>query len=90
MGAWIREADALAELKETRQRVMELETQNHVFENQMRRQDEEYKTLQWRVDTWPSTERELQCSIRETQHKLRDAEARVRALENLRECIRKS
>lgn len=36
MGLKIREADTLAELKEMRQKVMELETQNHVCTNQLR------------------------------------------------------
>uniref|UniRef100_A0A1I7Y8L4 CC2-LZ domain-containing protein n=1 Tax=Steinernema glaseri TaxID=37863 RepID=A0A1I7Y8L4_9BILA len=41
----IREADAVAELKEMRQKVMELETQNHVCTNQLKRQDDEVKRL---------------------------------------------
>lgn len=45
IGLKIREADTLAELKEMRQKVMELETQNHVCSNQLKRQDEEIKRL---------------------------------------------
>ncbi|VDN19918.1 unnamed protein product, partial [Gongylonema pulchrum] len=45
MGVRIREADTVAELKEMRQKVMELETQNHVCTNQLKRQDEELKRL---------------------------------------------
>lgn len=40
MGAKLREAEAVAELKELRQKVMELETQNQVSRNQIRRQAE--------------------------------------------------
>lgn len=45
IGLKIREADTVAELKEMRQKVMELETQNHVCTNQLKRQDEEVKRL---------------------------------------------
>jgi uncharacterized protein YcfJ len=45
IGLKIREADTLAELKEMRQKVMELETQNHVCTNQLKRQDDEIKRL---------------------------------------------
>ncbi|KAF8384823.1 eat-17 [Pristionchus pacificus] len=45
MGVRIKEADTLAELKEMRQKVMELETQNRVCSNQLKRQDEELKRL---------------------------------------------
>ena len=38
MGAKLREAEAVAELKELRQKVMELETQNQCSLNQIRRQ----------------------------------------------------
>lgn len=41
MSARLREAEAVAELKELRQKVMELETQNQVSLNQIRRQAEE-------------------------------------------------
>ncbi|GMT32799.1 hypothetical protein PFISCL1PPCAC_24096, partial [Pristionchus fissidentatus] len=45
MGVRIKEADTLAELKEMRQKVMELETQNRVCSNQLKRQDEELKKI---------------------------------------------
>lgn len=41
----IREADASVELREMRQKVMELETQNHVCSNQLKRQDDEIKRI---------------------------------------------
>ena len=51
MGLRIREADAVAELKEMRQKVMELETQVHVCTNQLKRQDDELKRVKEEKDT---------------------------------------
>lgn len=45
MSLRIREADANVELREMRQKVMELETQNHVCSNQLKRQDDEIKRV---------------------------------------------
>lgn len=45
MSLRIREADASVELREMRQKVMELETQSHVSFNQLKRQDDEIKRL---------------------------------------------
>lgn len=50
MGVRIKEADTLAELKEMRQKVMELETQNHVCTNQLKRQDEEMRRVREELD----------------------------------------
>lgn len=41
----IREADASVELREVRQKLMELEAHNHVCSNQLKRQDDEIRRL---------------------------------------------
>ncbi|XP_074600959.1 ecotropic viral integration site 5 [Brevipalpus obovatus] len=51
MTAKLREAEAVAELKELRQRVMELETQNQVSLNQIRRQAEEINKIRREQDS---------------------------------------
>lgn len=73
----MREAETFAELKEMRQRVMELETQNHVCTNQIRRQDEEFKKLTAEHEMCVQKERELQGQVNEQQHKLSDNDSQV-------------
>lgn len=51
MSAKLREAEAVAELKELRQKVMELETQNQVSLNQIRRQAEEINKIKREQDS---------------------------------------
>uniref|UniRef100_A0A0N5BNS3 Rab-GAP TBC domain-containing protein n=1 Tax=Strongyloides papillosus TaxID=174720 RepID=A0A0N5BNS3_STREA len=69
MGLRIREADAVAELKEMRQKVMELETQNHVCTNQLKRQDEELKKLIAECESRKKTEKESAEQLKEEQRK---------------------
>lgn len=83
MAVRMREAETFAELKEMRQRVMELETQNHVCTNQIRRQDEEFKNLTAEHELCIQKERELQSQVTEQQHKLSDCDSRVSSLKIL-------
>lgn len=69
MGLRIREADAVAELKEMRQKVMELETQNHVCTNQLKRQDEELKKLLTECESSKKIEKESAEQLKEEQRK---------------------
>ncbi|XP_022249877.1 ecotropic viral integration site 5 protein homolog [Limulus polyphemus] len=50
LSAKLRETDAMIEVKELRQKVQELEVQNQVNLNQIRRQKEEIKKLQEKID----------------------------------------
>uniref|UniRef100_A0A183BKM7 Rab-GAP TBC domain-containing protein n=1 Tax=Globodera pallida TaxID=36090 RepID=A0A183BKM7_GLOPA len=70
IGLKIREADTVAELKEMRQKVMEMETQNHVCTNQLKRQDEEIRRLREERDTFVQMERELREELRGNERKL--------------------
>jgi chromosome segregation ATPase len=79
MAIRIRETDTVAELKEMRQKVMELETQNHVCTNQIRRQDEEYKKLKDENERLLQRDREGAAHIRDEQIKKLEAETAVRA-----------
>uniref|UniRef100_A0A915JKH1 Rab-GAP TBC domain-containing protein n=1 Tax=Romanomermis culicivorax TaxID=13658 RepID=A0A915JKH1_ROMCU len=77
MGVRLREAETAVELKEMRQRVMELETQNHVCTNQIRRQDDEYKKLQSELDVALGRERDVINQLNDVQHKLQDKESQL-------------
>ncbi|KAL3122713.1 hypothetical protein niasHT_010275 [Heterodera trifolii] len=70
IGLKIREADTMAELKEMRQKVMEMETQNHVCTNQLKRQDEEIRRLREERETVVQIEHELREELRDNERKL--------------------
>ncbi|XP_067662204.1 ecotropic viral integration site 5 ortholog-like isoform X1 [Haliotis asinina] len=72
----VREAQALAESKETKQKVMELETQNHICTNQIRRMDEDNKLLKTRLQEASESDREMKTTIKELLRKIDDMESR--------------
>ncbi|KAL8625770.1 hypothetical protein ACOMHN_012362 [Nucella lapillus] len=72
----VREARSLADLKDTRQKVMELETQNHICQNQIRRMNEENKSLQQKLEEAGERERELKSNLKDISHKLDDTESK--------------
>ncbi|XP_064457215.1 ecotropic viral integration site 5 ortholog-like isoform X2 [Ornithodoros turicata] len=74
----LREADAMAELKELRLRVMELETQNQVSLNQIRRQAEEIAKHKQLSDCVVSKERELHSLVQDEARKLTDLESKMK------------
>uniref|UniRef100_A0A183IR34 Ecotropic viral integration site 5-like protein n=1 Tax=Soboliphyme baturini TaxID=241478 RepID=A0A183IR34_9BILA len=76
----IREADTLAELKEMRQRVMELETQNHVCSNQIRRQDDENKRCQAELQAFEAKEKEYHSQLTDERRKTADIESQLKEL----------
>ncbi|VDM43837.1 unnamed protein product [Toxocara canis] len=78
MGVRIREADTVAELKEMRQKVMELETQNHVCTNQLKRQDEELKRLRDERDAILQKEKEMSEQMRDERRKAIEAESELK------------
>ncbi|KAL3989664.1 hypothetical protein ACH3XW_28580 [Acanthocheilonema viteae] len=78
MGVRIREADTVAELKEMRQKVMELETQNHVCTNQLKRQDEEMKRLREEKNDILQCQKELSDQIKEERRKAIEVESELK------------
>ncbi|VDD90561.1 unnamed protein product [Enterobius vermicularis] len=78
MGIRIREADTVAELKEMRQKVMELETQNHVCTNQLKRQDEELKRMREERDSVMQKEKEMVEVVKEERRKAMEAESELK------------
>jgi chromosome segregation ATPase len=78
MGLRIRETDAVAELKEMRQKVMELETQNHVCTNQLKRQDDELKRVKDEKEIVAKAQTETSNLLRDQQRKLMEIESETK------------
>jgi hypothetical protein len=78
MGLRIKEADAVAELKEMRQKVMELETQNHVVTNQLKRQDDELKRIREIAETATLNEQKAATLLKEEQRKLYETQGEMK------------
>ncbi len=70
MSVRLREAETMAELKEAKQRVMELETQNQVTSNQFRRSEEERLEMKTELDKVMEHEKELQSALNVTNKDL--------------------
>ena len=64
MSTRLKEVEAMGELKELRLRVMDLETQTHVYHNQLKRQGEEADKLTEDLDQSKRLEQELQTQLR--------------------------
>ncbi|ETN74559.1 hypothetical protein NECAME_12902 [Necator americanus] len=77
MGVRIKEVDNLAELKEMRQKVMELETQNHVCTNQLKRQDEEMRRIREEIEAVQKVRRELEASLRQERQRCAQRESEL-------------
>ncbi|XP_059923725.1 ecotropic viral integration site 5 protein homolog isoform X4 [Gadus macrocephalus] len=69
MSVRLREAEAQAELRETRQRMMELETQSQIHSNQLRRAEQEGRALQDRVQTLTTQNKDLTGQLQEIKRK---------------------
>lgn len=78
MSTRMREVETLAELKELRLKVMELESQVQVSTNQLRRQDEETKKVRDELELALSREKDLANKAKEQQHRYSDLEARMK------------
>ncbi|KAK6764504.1 hypothetical protein RB195_024722 [Necator americanus] len=77
MGVRIKEVDNLAELKEMRQKVMELETQNHVCTNQLKRQDEEMRRIREEIEAVQKVRREVEASLRQERQRCAQRESEL-------------
>lgn len=78
MSAKLREAEAFSDLKELRQKVMELETQNNVTMNQIRRQAEEMKKLQEQHDDVLERERQTNTLLNQEKSKYTDLDFQLK------------
>ena len=68
----------MAELKELRLKVMDLETQSHVYHNQLKRQSEEAQKLSEDLDGSKKLELDLQKQLRESKRKFTELEGKLK------------
>ncbi|XP_062853317.1 ecotropic viral integration site 5 protein homolog isoform X3 [Trichomycterus rosablanca] len=76
MSVRLREAEAQAELRETRQRLLELETQNQIHSNQLRRAEQETRSLNERLQITGSQNKVLQAELKEIKRKQAEIECK--------------
>ena len=78
MTARLTEVENEAELQSSRLKVMELETQNQVIANQLKRQGEEMNLLKESLEAKTGSEAKLERQVREAQRKYADLESRMK------------
>ncbi|XP_069007046.1 ecotropic viral integration site 5 protein homolog isoform X1 [Embiotoca jacksoni] len=76
MSVRLREAEAQAELRETRQRMLELETQNQIHSNQLRRAEQESRCLNERMQTVMVQNRDLHVQLQEIKRRQAEIECK--------------
>uniref|UniRef100_A0A8C5UXV6 Ecotropic viral integration site 5 like n=1 Tax=Microcebus murinus TaxID=30608 RepID=A0A8C5UXV6_MICMU len=76
MSVRLREAQALAEGRELRQRVVELETQDHIHRNLLNRVEAERATLQEKLQYLSAQNKGLQTQLSESRRKQAEAECK--------------
>ncbi|XP_054645667.1 ecotropic viral integration site 5 protein homolog isoform X4 [Dunckerocampus dactyliophorus] len=76
MSVRLREAEAQAELRENRQRMLELETQNQIHNNQLRRAEQEGRSLQERVQTLTTQNKDLHGQLQEIKRRQAEIECK--------------
>ncbi|XP_031756864.1 ecotropic viral integration site 5 protein homolog isoform X4 [Xenopus tropicalis] len=72
----LREAERHAELREVRQRMMEMETQNQINSNQLRRAEQEVSSLQSKVQYLTAQNKGLQAQLNEAKRKQAEIECK--------------
>ncbi|XP_059093741.1 ecotropic viral integration site 5 ortholog-like isoform X1 [Tigriopus californicus] len=72
------EVEGQADLKEQKLKVMELETQNHVIANQLKRQSDEVSRLREAMEKKAEIEGTLQQQVKEAKRKYADLEGRMK------------
>ncbi len=87
MSAKLREAEAFSDLKDLRQKVMELETQNNVTMNQIRRQAEEMKRLQETVEEVQEKERGAQTALNQEKSKYSDLDFQMKEQQMMKRIV---
>ncbi|XP_061895115.1 ecotropic viral integration site 5 protein homolog isoform X4 [Entelurus aequoreus] len=76
MSVRLREAEAQAELRENRQRMLELETQNQIHNNHLRRAEQEGRSLQERVQTLTTQNKNLHGQLQEIKRRQAEMECK--------------
>ncbi|XP_053177673.1 ecotropic viral integration site 5 protein homolog isoform X5 [Scomber japonicus] len=76
MSVRLREAEAQAELRETRQRMLELETQNQIHSNHLRRAEQESKSLREHVQTLTVQNKDLHVQLQEIKRRQAEIECK--------------
>uniref|UniRef100_A0A3Q2T5V1 Ecotropic viral integration site 5 n=1 Tax=Fundulus heteroclitus TaxID=8078 RepID=A0A3Q2T5V1_FUNHE len=76
MSVRLREAEVQAELRETRQRLLEMETQNQIHSNQLRRAEQESRCLQDRVQTLTTQNKDLHVQLQEIKRRQAEIECK--------------
>ncbi|MCJ8729703.1 hypothetical protein PDJAM_G00109430 [Pangasius djambal] len=76
MSVRLREAEAQAELRETRQRLLELETQNQIHSNQLRRAEQEMRSLHDRLQILSTQNKMLHSELQESKRKQAEIECK--------------
>ncbi|XP_026160396.1 ecotropic viral integration site 5 protein isoform X2 [Mastacembelus armatus] len=76
MSVRLREAEAQAELRETRQRMLELETQNQIHSNQLRRAEQESRCLHDHVQTLTMQNKDLHVQLQEIKRRQAEIECK--------------
>uniref|UniRef100_A0A672M0L2 Ecotropic viral integration site 5 n=1 Tax=Sinocyclocheilus grahami TaxID=75366 RepID=A0A672M0L2_SINGR len=76
MSVRLREAEAQAELREIRQRMLELETQNQMHSNQLRRAELDARNLQERLQVLTNQNKRLHTELQETKRKQAEIECK--------------
>ncbi|XP_075901236.1 ecotropic viral integration site 5 protein homolog isoform X3 [Nelusetta ayraudi] len=76
MSVRLREAEAQAELRETRQRMLEMETQNQIHSNQLRRAEQETRCLQDSVQTLTTQNKDLHVQLQEIKRRQAEIECK--------------
>ncbi|XP_027883394.1 EVI5-like protein isoform X2 [Xiphophorus couchianus] len=76
MSVRLREAEVQAELRETRQRLLEMETQNQIHSNQLRRAEQESCCLQERVQTLTTQNKDLHVQLQEIKRRQAEIECK--------------
>ncbi|KAM4659335.1 ecotropic viral integration site 5 protein homolog isoform 4-T4 [Amazona ochrocephala] len=72
----LREAETLAELKETKQRMMEMETQNQINSNHLRRAEQEITNLQGKVQYLSAQNKGLLAQLNEAKRRQAEIECK--------------
>ncbi|KAM9385380.1 ecotropic viral integration site 5 protein homolog isoform 1-T1 [Pholidichthys leucotaenia] len=76
MSVRLQEAEAQAELRETRQRMLELEMQNQIHSNQLRRAEQESRCLQERVQKLTVQNKDLHVQLQEIKRRQAEIECK--------------
>nr|XP_046248342.1 EVI5-like protein isoform X1 [Scatophagus argus] len=76
MSVRLREAEAQAELREMRQRMLEMETQNQIHSNQLRRAEQENRCLQDCVQTLTMQNKDLHVQLQEIKRRQAEIECK--------------